>query len=191
MQTWPDFTNPDAIAARSLSFNAENMPEQVTHTSSGTVSFLYDGGNKRARKEGPTGITYYLSNEFEITNGLATRYIFAGNLRIAKVTSANTTYFHKDHLGSSTVMTDSSGTVLETDGYLPYGIQRENPGITLTNYKFTDQELDTELGLYNYDARLYDPVIGRFISPDSIVPRMFDSQSMNRYSYCRILVIIH
>jgi RHS repeat-associated protein len=47
----------------------------------------------------------------------------------------------------------------------------------------TDQELDKESGLYNYDARLYDPVVGRFISPDSIVPRRFDSQAYDRYAY--------
>lgn len=50
---------------------------------------------------------------------------------------------------------------------------------------FTDQELDPETGLYNYVARLYDPVIGRFISPDPIVPDPFDPQTLNRYSYCR------
>jgi len=185
LETGPDFTYPDAIADRTFDFNSDNMPEQVSHSSFGTVNFLYDGEGKRAKKEGPAGTTYYLSNEFEIINGIATRYIFAGNLRIAKVTDGIITYFHKDHLGSSTVMTDTSGIALETGGYFPYGMGRENPGITLSNYKFTDQELDTESGLYNYDARLYDPVIGRFISPDSIVPRPFDPQSLNRYSYCR------
>lgn len=45
-------------------------------------------------------------------------------------------------------------------------------------------EFDSEAGLYNYDARLYDPVIGRFITPDSIVPQFFNPQSLNRYSYC-------
>jgi RHS repeat-associated protein len=39
--------------------------------------------------------------------------------------------------------------------------------------------------LYNYDARLYDPVIGRFISPDSIIPDYYDPQTLNRYGYCR------
>jgi len=185
MQTGPDFTDPDQIAARTLAFNADNMPEYMAHASFGIVGFLYDGKARRAKKDGPSDTTYYLSNEIEIINGVPTCYIFAGNLRIAKITEANITYFHKDHLGSSTVMTDTSGAALETGGYLPYGIQRENPGITLSNYKFTDQELDTESGLYNYDARLYDPVIGRFISPDSIVPRPFDPQSLNRYSYCR------
>ena len=50
---------------------------------------------------------------------------------------------------------------------------------------FTDQEFDVETGLYNYNARLYDPVIGRFISPDSIVQAPFDPQTLNRYSYVR------
>jgi len=48
----------------------------------------------------------------------------------------------------------------------------------------TDQEHDTETGLYNYNARLYDPVIGQFISADSIIPQKFNPQSLNRYSYC-------
>jgi len=52
------------------------------------------------------------------------------------------------------------------------------------NYTFTDQEDDDETGLYNYDARLYDPQLGRFISADTIVPRPWDLQSFNRYSYC-------
>jgi RHS repeat-associated protein len=47
----------------------------------------------------------------------------------------------------------------------------------------TDQELDKESGLYNYDARLYDPIIGRFVSADSIVPGRFDSQAFDRYAY--------
>ena len=49
----------------------------------------------------------------------------------------------------------------------------------------TDQELDSSTGLYNYDARLYDPSIGMFISPDSVVQNWHDPQSLNRYSYCR------
>lgn len=51
-------------------------------------------------------------------------------------------------------------------------------------YTFTGQEEDDELGLYNFKARLYDPVLGRFISPDAIVPNPENPQSLNRYSYC-------
>ena len=92
---------------------------------------------------------------------------------------------HKDHLGSSTVMTNDSGFETESAQYMPYGSIRPGSGeITETSYLYTDQEFDTENGLYNYDARLYDPVIGRFISPDTIVPNPLNPQSLNRYTYC-------
>ena len=79
--------------------------------------------------------------------------------------------YHKDHLGSSTAMTNGSGVTVEATEYLPFGSMREHTGTEVSDYKFTDQELDTSTGLYNYDARLYDPLIGRFISADSIVPK--------------------
>jgi RHS repeat-associated protein len=62
---------------------------------------------------------------------------------------------------------------------------RSHSGSTISNYKFTGQELDPETGLYNYNARLYDPVLGKFISADTIVPHFSDPQSLNRYAYCR------
>ena len=93
-------------------------------------------------------------------------------------------YYHKDHLGSSTVMTDSSGVgTYGTSAYEPFGSMRSTTGQSGSSYKFTDQELDSESGLYNYNARLYDPEIGRFISADPIVPDPFNPQSLNRYSY--------
>jgi RHS repeat-associated protein len=69
---------------------------------------------------------------------------------------------------------------------MPFGGKRgEGTGITASNYLFTDQELDRESGLYNYDARLYDPIAGAFVSADTVVPDWFDSQSFNRFAYCR------
>ncbi|MGB3223129.1 MAG: RHS repeat-associated core domain-containing protein [Desulforhopalus sp.] len=52
------------------------------------------------------------------------------------------------------------------------------------NHKFTGQELDDDTGLYNYNARLYDPVVGKFVSADTIVPQPKYSQAFNRYTYC-------
>jgi RHS repeat-associated protein len=67
---------------------------------------------------------------------------------------------------------------------MPFGGKRgQGAGITASNYLFTDQELDKESGLYNYDARLYDPVVGKFASADPIVQAPFFSQSFNRYAY--------
>ncbi len=70
-------------------------------------------------------------------------------------------------------------------GHFSPGQVRSSTGTETSNYNFTDQELDPESGLYNYNARLYDPVIGRFISADTIVQAPSDPQSLNRYMYCR------
>ena len=186
-----DFTGPAQIATRTIAYNADNMPTTISRSIAGNesvINFVYDGDGVRAKKTVNGGSsTYYIGDHYEITDGKVTKYVFAGNLRIAMVEGPNFSYFHKDHLGSSTVMTDASGKIIESIDYMPFGEQRNysrlNPFIT--RYRFTDQELDVESGLYNYNARLYDPVIGRFISPDTIVPDPFDPQLLNRYAYVR------
>jgi len=126
-----------------------------------------------------------MGDHYEIKGGVVYKYIFAGNLRVAQIAGSTVSYFHKDHLGSSTVMTNASGVQIESANYEPYGAMRAHTGTTTSGYKFTDQELDAENGLYNYDARLYDPVLGRFITPDTVVQDWYDPQCLNRYSYVR------
>jgi RHS repeat-associated protein len=188
MTDGPDLTDVMAVAQRSLAFNADNMPTQVVLSGGGTVDITYDGEAKRAKKSGPGGTTYYYSNEFEQIGATETCYVFAGNLRVAMIKDYaydQVKYFHKDHLGSSSVVTDADGVAQEKTRYMPFGGKRgEGTGITASNYLFTDQELDKESGLYNYDARLYDPIVGRFISADSVVPDLYDSQAYDRYVYC-------
>jgi RHS repeat-associated protein len=151
-----------------------------------TVDFYYDGEGVRVKKHVLGGSqTYYIGAHFEIKDGVATKYIFAGSLRIAMIKGAAVNYFHKDHLGSSTVMTDSDGELIESTEFMPFGAAREHSGPNVSDYKFTDQEFDAESGLYNFNARLYDPLIGRFITPDSIVQAPYDPQTLNRYSYAR------
>ena len=48
--------------------------------------------------------------------------------------------------------------------------------------KYTGKEADTS-GLYFYESRYYDSVLGRYALPDAIAPGMTDSQSLNRYAY--------
>jgi RHS repeat-associated protein len=70
--------------------------------------------------------------------------------------------------------------------YFPFGeIRVDNDyGTNLVmRHKYTAQELDYETSLYNYNARLYNPSLGRFISADTIVPNSRNPQALNRYSY--------
>ncbi|NNF98322.1 MAG: hypothetical protein HKM93_03005, partial [Desulfobacteraceae bacterium] len=191
MDSFPDLTDPASTALREIAYNADNMPDNIKRDTGAVpqllASFLYDGYGKRAQKTANGTITYYIGDHYEIKNGIGVKYIFAGNLRVAMVKNGTVTYFHKDHLGSSTLTTNATGNIVESADYMPYGGKRNSAAtIGSSNYHFTDQEWEPETGLYNYDARLYDPVIGRFVSADMIVQGGgIDPQMLNRFAYVR------
>ena len=175
-----DFTDPSQVGTRTLYYNAENMPYRIVHVKGGTTNdtrFYYDGEGRRVKKYiVGVGITYYIGSHFEKINGSLVKYIFAGDMRIARINGSEKRIFHKDHLGSSTAITDMNGNEVEISNYMPFGSLRSHSGSYVSDYKFTDQELDDSTGLYDYGARMYDPVIGRFISADIIVQDPFDPQ---------------
>jgi RHS repeat-associated protein len=74
-------------------------------------------------------------------------------------------YFLTDHLGTTTALTDGSGTLVETLNYDSFG---NNAGSARTRYTYTGRERDPDTGLLYYRARFYDPQLGRFISEDPI-----------------------
>jgi len=181
----PDLSNIDQVVTRTVAYDADNMPTQIVRGTT-TVNFTYDGTGTRIKKEVSGGsTTLYIGAHYEVKDSVITKYIFGGNLRLAVLKGSLTYYYHKDHLGSTGAITDDTGAKVESAEYHPFGTTREHTGTDVSAYKFTDQELDNETGLYNYNARLYDPVIGMFVTPDSIVPNMFDPQMLNRYAYCR------
>ena len=73
--------------------------------------------------------------------------------------------------------------------YYPYGARRGVPFNTITARHFTGQYHETSLpggeGLSFYNARWYDPKLGRFLSADTIVPNAANPQDLNRFSYVR------
>ncbi len=175
---------------RTFTWDADNKPVAITRDGAATT-FLYSGDGARVKKVGLTKTIWYAGGfEDHVTDGIQVKHIFAGPLRVAirrHGDSAAGTYFsHGDHLGSLNIVTNSSGGEVLRLTYLPYG-DTYDPGSsgdpTFDWRQFTGQELDSETGLYFYQARYYNPVLGRFISPDPIVPNPWNPQALNRYSY--------
>jgi len=106
-----------------------------------------------------------------------------------------TYYFVQDQLGSTTVMTNTSGTLTEYDSYDAWGYRRAADGqgnvtecgaihplhVSLRGY--TAQEEMDNLCLVNLNARLYDPALGRALSADPTVPGAMNGQAFNRNAY--------
>ena len=86
-------------------------------------------------------------------------------------------FFHTDHLGSSTFMTDDNGVSYQFLLYLPFGetmVSQSNATFE-TPYQYTGQELDEETGLYYYGARYYDPGVSQFLSVDPMASKYPES----------------
>ncbi|MBP9127575.1 MAG: RHS repeat-associated core domain-containing protein [Elusimicrobia bacterium] len=121
---------------------------------------------------------------YEKTGGQGTAHIFAGGQRIASKTGDAVLYFHQDHLGSTSLVTDMAGAVVQTTRYMPFGNIYSSNG-SLTDVGFTGHRHDFSDGLIYMKARYYDPAIGRFVSPDTLVQSPYDPQTLNRYAYAR------
>ena len=79
--------------------------------------------------------------------------------------SPATRYIHPDHLGSTNVVTDQDGAVVQTLDYYPFGTTRVSSGVNATSRKFIGQFAD-ESNLSYLQARYYDPSRGQFLSQD-------------------------
>jgi RHS repeat-associated protein len=134
--------------------------------------FMYDGLGERLRKvTGSSTSIYPLGDDYEITNGVVTKYISVDGLGvIAKRvgTSPNIVSFwlHTDRLGSIQAVTDLSGNELQRRTYLPYGDKIADTTAHTESRGWIDQRTDGETRLTYLHARYYDPELGLFVSPD-------------------------
>lgn len=100
----------------------------------------------------------------------------------------------RDNQSSIVAIADTAGNVIERNDYDPWGVRRQpqtlspfSPGEApelLLGRGYCGHEHLTEFGLINMNARLFDPALCRFLSPDPIVQAPDNSQNFNRYSYC-------
>ncbi len=166
-----------------------DVPGHLLKVSSATAVqgfYAYDGLGRRVEAKEGSSTTFYAYEGTEtlyeqLASGVVNDYIYAGGMRIARVSGIAVSYFHTDALGSTRLVTDSSKTVLFTDSYQPFG--QDNSSTGNENYKFTGKPVSQTTGLYYEYQRWYDPSIGRFISPDPKHGKLSSPQSLNLYVY--------
>jgi RHS repeat-associated protein len=213
-ETWQQGTA--TASTRSYSYTSFNMPNTFSATTGNTTvseTYAYGPEHQRVKKVSTTlGTTYYLNpgnsgdllfeKEIKPDNSTELRsYITAGGQVIAvikqittaaNVTSEQTRYFLRDNLGSTNIVTDENGAVLERLAYEPFGKRRQaagqqDPNNTLSDPMgqrgFTNHEHLDELKLIHMNGRVYDPMTARFMSADPYIQAPMNSQSYNRYSY--------
>ena len=153
-----------------------------------TVNYLYDGSGHRVATQstvnGTTTLTAYIGSIEEVqTTGSSTQtttYYSVGGKRVAADVNGTFYYFGYDALGSLVAVLNSTGSLVGAQLYGPYGSSRYTTGILPTSIGFTGQQSDSTTGLDYYVARYYDPVIGAFLSVDSV---QGNNVGMDPYAY--------
>jgi len=189
-----------------IRYNAYN---KVLYIKSGNKSqtIVYGPSQQRTKTvtvaNGITETKYYCGGLYEeVTKGNETKkinYIFADGESIAifeqsSVNGDKLLFLHKDHLGSLQALTNETGALVQELSYDAWG-KRRNPvnwqdygsiadANSLTPWGFTGHEHIDVFDIVNMDGRIYDPVLGRFLSPDPFVQAPDYTQSLNRYIYC-------
>ena len=128
------------------------------------------------KKISPLGTTRYFGPEAEEKGGVFTRYPHMDVM----VQGSTISFLHRDHLATVKMVTHgTSGTVTESTGYAAFG--EPKPATSLPK-GFIGERSDVETGMLYLNARYYDPVLGRFVSPDDWDPTL-PGVGTNRYAY--------
>lgn len=177
-----------------FTYDREDRLATVTKDGALVGTYEYDESGIRAKATTYAGLisetTHFVGSLFEqgIESGLSARHIYLGTLRIASVASDGTTrYVHADHLGGTNVTTDPTGAERERIRYAPFGEVTHRAvsggGAEDPYFQFTGHRFDEESDLLYMQARYYSPRLGRFLTPDNVIPDPLNPQSYNRYSY--------
>jgi len=98
-------------------------------------------------------------------------------------------FYHTDNLGSITTVTDSNGQPMEQYSFESWGARTPYTAGTggtfalVTDHGYTGHEMLDAHALIHMNGRIYDPLLGRMLSPDPFVQQVWDPQNYNRYSY--------
>ena len=197
-----------AYRQRAVTYNTFDRPEAIAEGAY-TSGLVYDADGDRVKMyvsdtlSGPFVIRYYIGGryEYDLFSGTERLYLegdaYSAPMVLIKSGAGGWTPYQigRDYLGSITDISDLDGQSFQVHyRYDPWGRLVDNstgvpyaPGSEPTLFLgrgFTSHEYLPWFGLINANARLYDPLLGRFLSPDPYVQDPDFSQNYNRYSYC-------
>ncbi|MEH2292107.1 RHS repeat-associated core domain-containing protein, partial [Nostoc sp.] len=120
--------------------------------------------------------------EYSSNGAVQVEYIY-GNDLIAQEKGSDRTFYHVDGLGSTRVLTDSTGSVVSTYNYEAYGELISSTGGVENKYLFAGEQFDEALGDYYNRARYYDADTGRFTSRDTYEGELGNPLTLHKYIY--------
>lgn len=182
-------TNKTTSAVTTYTWDAQDQLIQITFPDTTTAIYKYDGLGRRMEKNVNGTITRYVYDgedmalEYDGTNTFLSRYSHGDQVDqplAVQRAGVGFFYYHADHQGSVTHLTDSSGLIANTYLYDSYGRTLTLSETIPQPYTYTGREFDPESGLYYYRARYYDANTGRFLSED---PIGFNGGDDNFYRY--------
>ncbi|KIO77238.1 hypothetical protein TH53_10330 [Pedobacter lusitanus] len=166
-----------------ISYNSLNLPDQITGAQ--TISYIYDATGRKLRKVSKTeGTTDYVDG-IQYLGGKIDIITTEEGLARNNKGIYSYEYTLTDHLGNNraTFYRNPSGgiEILQRDDYFAFGLRKPiQIGANDNKYLYNKKELQEELGEYDYGARFYDPVIGRWGIPDPLAD-MYDHLSPYNY----------
>jgi len=190
----------------SYTFNAEGM---ITAVDGGDIQYIYDADGNRVRKivDGRTDDLIWMYGKLlaeKRADGTWIDYIYANGQRIAraaqtapdrdgKVAAVKLTYFLTDTLGVTRVALSQTSDVVAAGFFAPFGEKirekkagHKGEGSGAESISYSDEIHDSETGLDTYHYRSYNPVLGRWMSPDPSsehFSRLSNPQTFNLYAY--------
>lgn len=167
-----------------IQYNVLNLPNKVKFSDGSTITYLYSADGTKLRTTHKIGsdstVTEYCDNVI-YENGMAKRLLTEEGY--VSLPDKKYHYYLKDHQGNNRVVTDQNGAVEEANYYYPFGGIFLSTGGDVQPYKYNSKELDAKKGLnwYDYGAREYDAVLGRWHTMDPLAEKYY---SASPYSYC-------
>lgn len=133
-------------------------------------TYTYDGNGLRASQT-VSAATQYLawdqgSVPLLLSDGDRSYLYGPGGLPIEHISEGEATYYHQDQLGSTRMLTDSSGEVTGTFSYTAFGSLANSTGTETTPLGYAGQLTNVPSGLQYLRARVFDPRTGQFLSRD-------------------------